>query len=78
MGDVSGRQVVLVDDMVSTGGTIAAAINAVLERGSLPDVLVAATHGLLVGPISERLRGLPINGLFVTNTVLRKGMCPAR
>ena len=60
---------VLVDDMVSTGGTIAGAIAAVLERGAIPDVLVAATHGLLVGPIAERLRGLPIDGLFVTNTV---------
>ena len=41
VGDVRGRQVVLVDDMVSTGGTIAGAIAAVLERGSVSGVLVA-------------------------------------
>ncbi|MDR3649176.1 MAG: ribose-phosphate pyrophosphokinase [Acidimicrobiales bacterium] len=69
VGDVQGRQVVLVDDMVSTGGTIAGAIAAVLDRGSVSGVLVAATHGLLVGPIAARLRGLPIDGLFVTNTL---------
>jgi len=78
VGDVRGRQVVLVDDMISTGGTIAGAITAVLERGSTSEVLVAATHGLLVGPIAERLRGLPINGLFVTNSVPPQsdGVCP--
>jgi len=69
VGDVRGRQVVLVDDMISTGGTVAGAITSVLERGSTPGVLVAATHGLFVGPIAERLRGLPIDGLFVTDTL---------
>jgi ribose-phosphate pyrophosphokinase len=69
VGDVRGRQAVLVDDMVSTGGTIAGAIDAVLEHGSIPGVLVAATHGLLVGPIGKRLQGLPIDQLFVTDTL---------
>jgi len=69
VGDVRGRQVVVVDDMISTGGTVSAATTAVLQRGANPKVLVAATHGLFVGPVAERLRRLPIDGLFVTDTV---------
>ncbi len=69
VGEVGGRRVLLVDDMVSTGGTIAGAVTALLDRGSASGVLVAATHGLLVGPMAERLRGLPIDGLFLTDTV---------
>lgn len=69
VGDVRGRQAVVVDDMISTGATVAGAIAAVLERGANPKVLVAATHGLLVGPVAERLRTLPIDGLFVTDTL---------
>ncbi|MEX0796313.1 MAG: ribose-phosphate pyrophosphokinase [Acidimicrobiia bacterium] len=48
VGDVAGRHVIIVDDMISTGATIRAAAGAVLERGALPDMVVAATHGLLV------------------------------
>lgn len=48
VGDVAGRHVVIVDDMISTGATIRAAADAVWERGALPDLVVAATHGLLV------------------------------
>jgi len=76
VGDVGGRRVVLVDDMVSTGGTIAGALTALLDRGSASGVLVAATHGLLVGPIAERLRGLPIDGLFLTDTVPPRSDAP--
>ncbi|HEX6220898.1 MAG TPA: ribose-phosphate pyrophosphokinase [Acidimicrobiia bacterium] len=53
VGDVAGRPVVIVDDMISTGATIRAAAGAVLERGALPDLVVAATHGLLVRATSE-------------------------
>lgn len=48
VGDVTGRPVVIVDDMISTGATIRAAADAVLERGALLELVVAATHGLLV------------------------------
>jgi ribose-phosphate pyrophosphokinase len=53
VGDVAGRPVVIVDDMISTGATIRAAAGAVLERGALPDPVVAATHGLLVRANNE-------------------------
>jgi ribose-phosphate pyrophosphokinase len=53
VGDVAGRPVVIVDDMISTGATIRAAAAAVLERGAHPDPVVAATHGLLVRANNE-------------------------
>jgi ribose-phosphate pyrophosphokinase len=59
----------VVDDMLSTGGTVAGAIGAVLDAGAEPDVTVAVTHGLFVGPVVERLAPLPITRLLVTDTV---------
>jgi ribose-phosphate pyrophosphokinase len=53
VGDVAGRHVVIVDDMISTGATIRAAAAAVLERGAIPNPVVAATHGLLVRANNE-------------------------
>lgn len=69
-GDVTGRSPIIVDDMVTTAGTVAAAAAAVLEAGARPDVTVIATHALLVGPALERLRALPLRRLIVTDSVL--------
>jgi ribose-phosphate pyrophosphokinase len=71
IGDVMGRPVVIVDDMISTGATIRAAAGAVLERGALPDPIVAATHGLLVGtnkqgPVFPKVRRLLITDSLAT------------
>lgn len=74
-GDVRGRRPLIVDDMISTGGTLAGAIGVVLDAGAEPDVTVAATHGLFVGPAVERLAPLPIARLLVTDTV--DGAAPA-
>jgi ribose-phosphate pyrophosphokinase len=68
-GEVRGRRPLIVDDMISTGGTVAAAIAALLEAGAVPQVVVAATHGLFVGSAVERLAPLPIMHLLVTDTV---------
>lgn len=68
-GEVRSRRPLIVDDMISTGGTMAGAIAAVLEAGAVPDVVVAVSHGLFVGPAAERLAPLPITRLFVTDTV---------
>ena len=67
--EVRGRSGVVVDDMVSTGGTIEAAVKAFIALGGEPDVVVVASHGLLVGPAVERLRGLSLKSLFVTDSV---------
>lgn len=69
VGDVRGRRPIIVDDMISTGGTIAAATRAVLSAGALPEVAVMATHGLFVGAAPERLRALPIARLLVSDSI---------
>jgi ribose-phosphate pyrophosphokinase len=68
VGEVEGRTCVIVDDMIDTGGTIVQAAEALMENGAA-DVLVAATHAVLSGPASERLRKSPISEVIVTNTL---------
>lgn len=69
VGDVEGRAPVIVDDMISTGGTIGAAMQALLEQGAQRSLLVAATHGLFVGAAAQRLGALPLDHLVVTDSV---------
>lgn len=68
VGDVESRVPVLVDDMISSAGTIEAAARALLERRGAVELFVAATHGLLVGPAFERLGDLPLGRVFVTDS----------
>ena len=69
IGDVRGRTPIIVDDIIITGGTIEAAVNAVVAAGAIPNATVVATHGLFVGPAAERLAALPITRLLVTDSV---------
>lgn len=68
-GDVSGLAPLIVDDMISTGGTVAAAASALRSAGCRPDVTVVATHGLFVGPAEDRLAALGLRHLLVTDTL---------
>jgi ribose-phosphate pyrophosphokinase len=72
VGDVQNKRPLIVDDIISTGGTIEAAARAILAAGCLPEISVAATHGLLAGPAIERLRNLPLKHLFLTNSISRQ------
>jgi ribose-phosphate pyrophosphokinase len=69
VGAVRGCAPILVDDMISTGGTIVAAVEALREAGSADDITVCATHALLVGPARERLARLSLHRLLVTDTL---------
>jgi ribose-phosphate pyrophosphokinase len=69
VGDVAGLSPVIVDDMISTGGTIEAASKALLAAGASPEVSVVASHALLVGPAVDRLRNLSLRSFIVTDSV---------
>ncbi|NPB03726.1 MAG: ribose-phosphate pyrophosphokinase [Thermotogae bacterium] len=71
IGEVEGKNVLLVDDIIDTGNTIANASKALIERGALR-VLVMATHGLFSGRAREVLGESPIERILITNTVFRR------
>lgn len=74
IGSVEGKTVLMVDDMVSTAGTICEAARFVMENGATK-VYAAATHGLFSGDAINRLEKSPISKVIVTNTVpLPKGI----
>lgn len=69
IGDVRGRHPLVVDDMLSTGGTVEAAVGALRDAGAIEPVTVIVTHTLAVGRAREILRRLPIARLISANTV---------
>ena len=68
IGDVGGRHIVLVDDMIDTAGTLCNAAKAVMERGAL-SVTACASHGVLSGPALERLEESPIDEVILLDTI---------
>ncbi len=68
VGEVEGRHVVIVDDMIDTAGTVANAAEMIRGRGAL-SVRIAATHAILSGPAVDRLKNAPIDQVIVTNTL---------
>jgi ribose-phosphate pyrophosphokinase len=68
VGKVRGRDCLIVDDMIDTGGTILAAANALKENGA-NKVIVAATHPVFSPPARERLTDPVIDAVVVTNTL---------
>jgi ribose-phosphate pyrophosphokinase len=65
---VKGRKAVIVDDMIDTGGTLAAGAQTVLDAGA-SEVYAVATHGLFSGSAFETLSASPLAGILVTDTV---------
>ena len=72
IGNVKGRTVLMVDDMISTAGTICEAARLVIEQGA-KDVIAAASHPVLVGLALDRLRDAPISRIVVTDSIPDKG-----
>lgn len=68
VGEVAGKNCILADDMIDTGGTMAEAVHA-LKRLGANDVYICATHALLSGPAVERLSAAPVTEVAVTNTI---------
>lgn len=68
IGDVKGKDVLLADDMCSTGGTLASAAKACQEKGALR-VFAAITHGILVGEAITKIENSPIEALLMTDTI---------
>jgi ribose-phosphate pyrophosphokinase len=68
VGDVAGRRVIIVDDLISTGTTIAQAATA-CQQGGAEAVYAAATHGVFVGDAAEKLALDALDGLVVTDTI---------
>lgn len=68
VGEVAGKDCIIPDDMIDTGGTMAEAVHA-LKRLGAEDIYVCATHALLSGPAVERLMASPVKEVAVTNTI---------
>jgi ribose-phosphate pyrophosphokinase len=68
VGEIKGRLCVVIDDMVDTGSTIAKAVRQLLDEGA-SDVVLAATHGVLSGSASQRLRDCGTREVIFTNTL---------
>lgn len=78
IGDVQGKSVLLLDDMIDTAGTIVQGAQACLDHGAR-DVITACTHAVLSGPALERLQASCLSQVVVTNTIPLRGKelaCP--
>jgi ribose-phosphate pyrophosphokinase len=69
IGDVKGKDVILVDDMIDTAGTLCNAAKAIIEIGGAKDVYACATHGVLSGPAIERIQNSVIKELVLLDTI---------
>lgn len=68
IGKVAGKDVIIVDDLVDTAGSIKQAVQLVKTKGA-NDVYVSFTHAVLSDPATERLAGLPIREIVTTDTI---------
>ncbi|HUS88616.1 MAG TPA: ribose-phosphate diphosphokinase, partial [Desulfosporosinus sp.] len=68
IGDLKGKTVIMIDDIIDTAGTITQGAFALVERGA-KEVYACCTHPVLSGPAIERLKNSVIRELVVTNTI---------
>lgn len=68
VGDIQGKNVVILDDMIDTAGTICHAAQALKEEGA-KHIYACTVHPVLSGPALERIEGSPIERLIVTDTI---------
>ena len=68
VGDVKGRDAIIFEDEIATGGTLVASVDTLMAAG-VKNIHVGATHGVLCGPAMQRLVDSPIQSVVVTDTV---------
>jgi len=68
VGEVEGRDVIIVDDMIDTGGTLTQAVPALLEKGA-KRIFASCTHPVLSGQAVERIEGSALEEVVITNTI---------
>jgi len=68
VGDVKGKNALIIDDIVDTAGSLTNAVNVLLEKGA-KEVFACITHPVLSGPAIERIENSNIKELIVTNTI---------
>ncbi len=68
IGDVKGKECIIIDDMIDTAGTLAGAAQALVEHGA-KRVVACASHGVLSGPAVQRIAQSPLAELVVSDTI---------
>ncbi len=68
IGDIKGKNVIIIDDIVDTAGTLCKAIEALHKEGA-KKIYASCAHAILAGPAIERLSHVPIEELVVTNSI---------
>jgi len=68
IGNVEGKRVIILDDMIDTAGTVLQGVNALKEAGAL-EVSICCTHPVLSGPALDRIEGSEIKEVIVTDTI---------
>ncbi|MDO4565787.1 MAG: ribose-phosphate pyrophosphokinase [Oscillospiraceae bacterium] len=68
IGEVEGKDIIILDDMIDTAGTLVNAANAIMAQGAR-SICACATHGVLSGPAIERLEASPIEEIVLVDTI---------
>jgi ribose-phosphate pyrophosphokinase len=68
IGDVDGRDAIVIDDMIDTAGTLVQAVGAIQREGARR-ILACGVHAVLSGPALDRLQAAPLEEVVVTNSI---------
>ncbi|MFP3206328.1 MAG: ribose-phosphate pyrophosphokinase [Hydrogenobaculum sp.] len=72
IGNVEGKDAIIIDDIIDTAGTLVAATNMLINKGAR-SVRALATHGVLSGPALERINNSILEEVVLTNTICQQG-----